>query len=86
MSNSNYICYDGVDMDITYHTTQEEAIASLNESIKLGLDGNEWMNGVEDSFVAEITHKIDKRKLSDTGETMYEMKTRKITENRRKND
>lgn len=58
-----YICYDGVDGDITYHNTQEEAIAKLKHYIDNGLDDGEWMEGVSDSFVAKITHDIKEREI-----------------------
>jgi predicted RNase H-like HicB family nuclease len=49
----NYICYDGVDQDITFHKTREEALDKLKELIDNGLEDGEWMDDVEHSFVAK---------------------------------
>lgn len=54
-----YICYDGVDCDITYHDTEEQAFEKLKTLVSDGLDCGEWMDGVERCFVAKITHCID---------------------------
>ena len=58
-----FICYDGVDGDITYHDTAEEALQKLKEYIESGLEDGEWMYGVSDSFVAKITHEIKEREI-----------------------
>jgi len=55
-----YICWDGVDMEFSSHKTKREAIRKLNDLIANGLEGDEWMDGVEDSFVAVIINEIDK--------------------------
>ena len=61
--NEMYICYDGVDGDITYHNTHEEAYAKLKHYIDNGIDDGEWIEGVSDSFVAKITHNIKEREI-----------------------
>ena len=53
-----YICYDGVDGKIYYCDDKEEAEKKLKELIKNGIEDGEWLEGVEDSFVAEIKLKI----------------------------
>lgn len=58
-----YICYDGVDGDITYHATKADALAKLKYYIENGLDDGEWMYGVSNSFVAKITHEINEREI-----------------------
>ena len=54
-----YVCYDGVDCEITRHETEEQALEKLKELVSGNLDFDEWVEGIENSFVAEITHKID---------------------------
>jgi hypothetical protein len=58
-----FICYDGVDGDITYHDTEEEALQTLKEYIESGLEDGEWMDGVSNSFVAKVTHEIKEREI-----------------------
>ena len=58
-----YICYDGVDCDITYHDTEEQALEKLKKVVSESLDCGEWVDVVENSFVAKITHKIDQVKI-----------------------
>ena len=55
----NYVCFDGVEGDITYHGTEEEALQKLKTLVSESLDSGEWMDGVERCFVAKITHYID---------------------------
>lgn len=61
-----YICYDGVDGDITRYDTEVEALEKLKHYIDTGLDDGEWIDGVSDSFVAVITHKINEREVPAT--------------------
>ena len=65
----NYICYDGVDGDVTYWETEEEALAQLKAFIEEGQEDGEWIDFTENSFVAKISHYIDKvkRKATDEG-------------------
>ena len=63
MTQKMYICHDGVDGDITYHNSKDEAIIKLRSYIDNGLDDGEWMDGVSDSFVAKITHYIKEREI-----------------------
>ena len=58
-----YVCYDGVDCEITRHKTEEQALEKLKELVSENLDFDEWVEGIENSFVAEITHKIDSVKI-----------------------
>lgn len=53
-----YICYDGVDNDLTRHDTEEEAITALEELISDHFDNEEFTDGIEWCFVAKITHKM----------------------------
>ena len=58
-----YVCYDGVDCEITRHDTEEQALEKIKELVSASLDFGEWVDGIEYSFVAEITHKIDQVKI-----------------------
>ena len=58
-----FICYDGVENDVSYHGTEEEALKLLKYCIENGLDDGEWYDGVENSFVAEIKYKINPVKV-----------------------
>jgi len=62
--DANFICYDGVDGNITFFNTEEEAVKELNELIQNGLEGGEWIYNIENSFVAKISHDIKKTKFS----------------------
>ena len=58
-----FICYDGVDGDVTYHDTEAEALQKLKEYIENGLEDGEWMYGVSNSFIAKVTHEIKEREI-----------------------
>ena len=58
----NYVCYDGVEGDYSFHETEEEAVAQLRSNVKESLDCDEWMDGVECGFVAKLTHIIEQVK------------------------
>ncbi|HAJ79618.1 MAG TPA: hypothetical protein DCO75_07585 [Fibrobacteres bacterium] len=64
----SYICFDGVDGDVTYYNTEDEAIEKLKHYIETGLDDGEWMDGVSNSFVAKITHEIDEKEIEPSEE------------------
>ncbi len=59
MNKEFYICYDGVDGDISYYKTKDEALKMLKHYIESGLEDGEWMDDVEYSFVAKITHYVE---------------------------
>jgi len=58
-----YVVYDGVNDENIYCDTEAEALGILQEIINDGVEdgypeGLEWIEGVEDSWVAEITYEI----------------------------
>ena len=55
----DYVCFDGVENEVTHHDTEEAALEKLKTLVSEGLDCDEWMQGVERCFVAKITHCID---------------------------
>jgi hypothetical protein len=72
-----YVCYDGVENECSYHESEQDAISALKVLVEESMDGGEWMEGIENSFVAEIKHKvnmIDNVELSaDLGYPCYDM-------------
>ena len=70
-----YVCYDGVDCEVTLHNTKEQALKKLKDLVYESLDFGEWVDGIENSFVAEISHKIDQVKIDlekeDSDDTEY---------------
>lgn len=75
-----YICFDGVDGDITYHETIEEALKKLKNYIDDGLDDGEWYEGIEDSFVAEINHFVKPKKIETPDDYFKDSGIRYFTE------
>lgn len=70
----NYVCYDGVEGDYTFHDTEEDAVANLRRLVSESLDCDEWMEGVERSFVAKVTHTVEqvKRELDEEEREIYD--------------
>ena len=70
-----FVVWDGVDGDYAFFDTEEEAVIHLKNLIEDGLDDGEWMDDVEYSFIAEITHIVKKKKgiISKDGRQYFEM-------------
>lgn len=70
----NYVCYDGVEGDYTFHDTEEDAVANLKRLVSESLDCDEWMEGVERGFVAKVTHTVEqvKRELDEEEREIYD--------------
>ena len=64
----DYVCFDGVENEVTYHDTEEAALDELKALISESLEDGEWMDGVEMCFVAKITHGIEQVELEADGE------------------
>ena len=58
-----YMCYDGVDGDVTYHQSEAEALGMLKHYIDNGLNDGEWMDGISDCFIARITHHVKEKEI-----------------------
>lgn len=69
----NYVCFDGVDCEVSYYETEEKALKTLAALVDESLDEGEWMDGVERCFVAKITHTIKqvKRELDEEEREIY---------------
>ena len=59
--DAGYIVLDYEQNDIEYYDTEQEAKEALQEVIDGYLEDGEWMNGVENCFIAKITHVVKSR-------------------------
>jgi hypothetical protein len=75
----SYIFYDGVENETSYHTTEEGALNKLQDLIKISHDNNDWLDGIEESYVAEIKHIIRKERIEDDfNDNIYAMIIKKV--------
>ncbi len=61
---AGYLVYDGVDFDVHFCDTEEDAKKELQELIDSSLDDDGvWMSGVELSCIAKLTHVVSKKEI-----------------------
>ena len=61
----SYVVIDGVENDIFYVKTEDEAKAKLKEIFESSIEGGEWMEGIENSFIAKITSVINQKEIKE---------------------
>ena len=59
--DAGYLVYDGVDLDVHFCDTEDEAKKKLQEIIDSSLDDGVWMDSVELSCIAKLTHVVSKK-------------------------
>ena len=86
--SAGYLVYDGVDLDVHFCDTEDEAKKKLQELISSALDDGEWMDDVELSCIAKLTHVVSKKEIEtpegyrrDSGiSKWYDMTIREVNE------
>jgi hypothetical protein len=78
-----FVIYDGVDGDVSFYESEEEATEALKVLIEDSKDDGEWMDGIENSFIAEINHKVNMNDneewTKEYGHPCYNMDIKKVT-------